>query len=66
MSEFLTIQEYAKRVKVHPDTVRKAIRCGYINAFRATSGKKAPFRIPMTEIERLMIMRMERINKKEK
>lgn len=63
MDEFLTIDEFAKKVKVHPDTIRRAIRKGYINAFRAGSGKKAPWRIPATEIERLQVMRFERINK---
>lgn len=63
MDEFLTLQEFAKKMKLHPDTIRKAIRCGYINAFRAGSGKRSPLRIPSTEIERLMVMRLERIKK---
>ena len=63
MDEFLTIQEFAKKMKVHPDTIRKSIMCGYINAFRAGSGKRAPWRIPATEIERLQVMRLERMNK---
>lgn len=66
MDEYLTIQEFAKKLKVHPDTIRKAIKCNYINAFRAGMGKRSQFRIPSTELERLQVMRFERIKKEEK
>ena len=66
MSEFYTIQEFAKKMKVHPDTIRRSIRHGYINAFRSSYGKRSPMRIPATELERLMVMKFERIKKEEK
>jgi len=54
--ELLTVEEFAKKVKSSPHTIRKAIRTGKINAFRPGIGKKAPYRIPETEIERLLVM----------
>lgn len=65
MDEFLSIQEFAKKMKVHPDTIRRAILCNYLNAFRVGAGKRAPWRIPATEIERLLVMKFERISKGE-
>jgi len=51
--EFLTVIEFAKRFKMSPASIRKAIREGRIYACRLTTGKKAPYRISESEIERL-------------
>lgn len=52
--EFYSIDEFAKLLRVHPNTIRKAIRDGRINAFRISSAKRKPaFRISRSEISRI-------------
>lgn len=55
---FLTVEEFAERFKISPATVRKSIREGRIYATRLSAGKKAPYRICETEIERLHLQSM--------
>jgi excisionase family DNA binding protein len=50
---FLTVEEFAKKLKMHPGTVRRAIKQGKIYASRPSAGKKAPYRICESELERL-------------
>ena len=52
----LTVNEFAEKVKLCAHTIRKAIRTGRINAFRPGIGKKSAYRIPETEIDRLLVM----------
>ena len=52
---FLTVEEFAKRMKMHPQTIRKAIRSGKIYASRLGEGKRVPYRISESEIERLYL-----------
>jgi len=54
--EFLTVDEFAKKVKMCPHTIRKAIKKGKINAFRPGIGVKGPYRIPESEIDRILVM----------
>lgn len=54
--EFLTVKEFADRVKMCTHTVLKSIRQGKIYAMRVGVGKKSPYRISETEIERLQLM----------
>lgn len=53
--KFLTVEEVADRFMVNPATIRKAIRMGKIYAFRPGAGKKSPYRISETEVERLQL-----------
>ena len=53
--EFLTVKEFAKRIKFCPYTVRQLIREGKIYAMRP--GLRA-YRIPETELERMSVMSM--------
>lgn len=55
---FLTVEEFAKRIKMHPGSVRRSIKEGKIFATRPTLGKKAPYRIPESELERLYLQGM--------
>jgi excisionase family DNA binding protein len=55
---FLTVEEFAKRIKMNPTSVRSAIRHGKIYATRFSLGKKAPYRIPESELERLYLQGM--------
>lgn len=50
---FLTVDEFAKRIKMHPGTVRRSIKKGKIFASRPSMGKKGPYRIAESELERL-------------
>jgi len=55
---FLTIAEFAKCIKMHPGTVRRAIKQGKIYASRPSLGIKAPYRIAESELERLHLQGM--------
>ena len=55
---FLTVEEFAARIKMHPGSVRRAIKQGKIYASRPSMGVKAPFRIAESELERLHLQSM--------
>lgn len=55
---FLTVEEFAQRIKMHPGSVRRSIKQGKIFATRPSMGKKAPFRIAESELERLHLQSM--------
>jgi excisionase family DNA binding protein len=56
--DYFTVQEFAKKLKVHPSTVRRDIKKGKIYAFRSSSGLKSGYRIAESELERLHIQSM--------
>lgn len=56
--KFLTLQEFAERIKLSPATVKTAIKQGKIFASRPSAGKRAPFRIAESELERLQLQGM--------
>jgi excisionase family DNA binding protein len=58
-NDFFSIKEFADKLHVHPNTVRRAIKKGRISAFRVGAAKKSPYRIPSAEIDRLAIFDME-------
>jgi len=60
---FLTVEEFAQRIKMHPGTVRKGIKEGKIFAIRPSMGKRAPYRIAESELERLHLQGMCERNK---
>lgn len=55
---FLTIKEFAEHMKMHPATVRKAIREGKIFAARPGAGKRSRYRIAESELDRLHLQSM--------
>jgi len=59
---YVSVKEFAKMLQVHPNTIRNSIRNGRINAFKINSGKKAMYRIPVYEIQR--IAELDYFNKK--
>lgn len=59
MSEFLTVKEFAKCLRIHYNTVRNMIKKGRIHAFKIGNGKTSDFRIPITEINHLGILGIE-------
>lgn len=48
--EFLTIQEAATRLKLHPETIRRWIRSGQMRAALLGSDR-AGYRVPASEVE---------------
>ncbi len=55
----LTVKEFAARVKVHPNTIRRAIKNGRIAAFRIGGGPRSALRIPESEIKRIAFLDLE-------
>ena len=51
--EFLSVIEFADKLRVHPNTIRKAIKAGRIQAIRIGRGKRPIYRILNTEVARL-------------
>ena len=56
MPEFFTVQEFAILLKVSKITIRRAIKCGRIHAFKIGDSKNATLRIHEGQINRLMIL----------
>jgi excisionase family DNA binding protein len=56
--DYLTVEEFAHRIKMHPQSVRKSIKEGKIYASRPSMGKRGPFRIAESELERLHVQSM--------
>ena len=57
--EFLTIEEFSILLRVHPQTVRRAIKKGRIHALRIGIGVRSSFRIPRSEIQRIALFDLE-------
>jgi len=64
IKDFYTIAEFAEKLRVHPNTVRRNIKNGRIAAFKFSTDKKSTYRIPHTEIERLVMFDLEKIVEK--
>ena len=62
--DFYTIAEFAKKLRLHPNTIRNAIRSGRLTAFRAGSGNKGSYRICHSEIGRIQLVDLEKIIQK--
>lgn len=58
-SDFFSIKEFAFKMGVHHNTVRRAIKSGRISGFRVGAGKRATYRIPKAEINRIALFDME-------
>jgi excisionase family DNA binding protein len=56
---YFSIKEFASRLGVHPNTIRRAIKSGRITAFRVGAGSKGIYRIAKTEIDRIALFDME-------
>ncbi|HMH10467.1 MAG TPA: helix-turn-helix domain-containing protein [Candidatus Nitrosopolaris rasttigaisensis] len=51
--EFLSIKQFAEKVGLHPHTIRNYIRNGCLNAFQIGPSEKSPYRIPISEFQRI-------------
>lgn len=56
---FLSINEFALLLRVHPNTIRRSIKSGRISAFKVGSGKRGTYRIPKNEINRIALFDLE-------
>jgi excisionase family DNA binding protein len=61
--DFYSIKEFAIILDVHPDTIRRSIKNGRINAFRAGSSSRGVFRIPHSEIHRMATIDLKQVLK---
>lgn len=52
-SSFLTIEEFASILHVHPNTVLNGIKNGYYQSLRTGIGARSSYRIPSSEISRV-------------
>lgn len=50
-SEFLTIKEAAVVFSCHPNTIRRAVRLGFLIAIRVGNGTRSPYRISKKSLE---------------
>ena len=60
---FLTVEQFAQRLKIHPQTVRRGIKSGRFYASRTGAGKKSEYRIAESELERIYLQGMCEKNK---
>ncbi len=62
--EFLTIKEAAVIFSVHPITIRRAIKKGFLTAIRIGIGPRSPYRVSMKSIEAIHISIIRDLAKK--
>jgi len=62
----LTLNEFAKKIKVTRLTVMRMIKAGKIIAFRLTDAPKSPYRIRESEVDRLISFELHKKMQKEK
>lgn len=60
-SDFLSIKEFAGKVGVHPNTIRRAVKSGRIGAFKVGAGKRSSYRIAKSEVNRMALFDMEQM-----
>lgn len=63
-AEFLSINQFAEKLQVHPNTIRRCILNGRLSAIKVCSGKKVLYRIPISELDRLAFFNLEEIVEK--
>lgn len=60
---FYTINEFAERLKVHPNTIRRQIKKEKIITINIGTGKKKLYRIPSSEVQRLVLCDLKKLFK---
>ena len=58
--EYLSINEFAKKLRVHPNTIRKQLKKGKIQSLKIGG----TYRIPASEINRIAVFDMEQMIEK--
>ena len=54
--DFYSVKQFASKIGVHPNTVRRAIYSGKLSAIKVGTGKKCFYRISKTEIQRIAFL----------
>jgi excisionase family DNA binding protein len=62
--EFLTIKEVAVIFGCHQNTIRRAIRLGFITGIRVGNGKKSPYRISRKLIDEIHVSIIKNMSEK--
>lgn len=57
--DFLSIKEFALKLGVHPNTIRRSIKNGRISALKVGPGKRSSYRIAKTEVNRMALFDLE-------
>ena len=65
-SEFYSIKEVAVIFAVHENTIRKAIRMGFIATIRIGNCKKSPYRISKKTIEKIHVAMIQDLGKRDR
>lgn len=59
--DFYTVEQFARILKLHPNSIRKKIADGKIQAINLGLGRYKIWRIPKAEIERLGVFDLENL-----
>ena len=59
--EFYTVKQFAAKINVSENSLRRSIKRGRIIAFKIGEGLKSHYRIPHSEIGRLMMFDLRNI-----
>ena len=57
--DFYSIKEFAWKLGLHPNTIRRSIKSGRLQGFKIGAGKRGTYRIPAAEINRIALLDME-------
>ena len=52
-NDYLTIVQFAAKIQMHPNSVRRLIRMGKLQGVNMGSGNRKIYRIPESELSRL-------------
>ncbi len=58
-TKYCTVEEFAEKLRVSPQTIRRMIKVGRINAIKLINGKRSPYRILESELIRLSMVGYE-------
>jgi excisionase family DNA binding protein len=61
LQEYYSVKEFAVLIRVHYNTVIRSIKAGKLIALRIGYGKKATYRIPHSEINRIAFLNLEEL-----
>lgn len=65
-TEFYTIKETAVIFGVHPNTIYRAIKLGFLIAIRISASRRSPYRISKKEIDAIHISMIKSLAEKGK
>jgi hypothetical protein len=63
-AEFISIKEAAVVFSCHPNTIRRAIRLGFLIAIRVGNGPRSPYRISIKSLEAIHLSIISELAKK--